>query len=410
MSKNVSDYSVKIEIIALKHQFIILKDKIKIIHAVHNEVCAKSFIVPLVEFFDQVGFETYLWVSQSKKYRGILDQYKIRKRNIELGFTLNLFSFIKRLLTVYHALKQEKPDIVHAHITFGATICLLAAYLAKVPIRIYQCHGFAYFGYSGFLRWALIYLEKINIFLATDVLTVSRSNLEQIRSDQLLFEKRAYCPGYGSVAGLDFDQFNLSAVDSKKLRRELEIPEDAFVLAYVGRPVKRKGFYDLLQAWDKIVDSNSYLIIAGCSLNDCKDVTRNVKAFSYYHEMPNFYAAADLVVLPSYHEGFGYALLEAAASGKAAIGSDIPGIRCAIEHGKSGILVEAGNVEALVNKIKFLKDNKNLRLELGASARERAQRLFSRDFVMQENLKIYQEILKTSALISNENKLMAKRH
>src|SRR5205085_2802280 len=116
--------------------------------------------------------------------------------------------------------------------------------------------------------------EKINISLATHVLLVSHSNLAAARSDGLLPLKKGTVLGSGSVAGIDLDHFSLEQFNEKAqktARVKFGIPEKGFVLAYVGRPVKRKGFHRLLRAWDLtgLANKGGELLIAGCTAAEC---------------------------------------------------------------------------------------------------------------------------------------------
>jgi glycosyltransferase involved in cell wall biosynthesis len=248
------------------------------------------------------------------------------------------------------------------------------------------------------VRWLLRTLERINFRLATHVLLVSRSNLDAARADGLLPRDKGTVPASGSAAGIDLAEFvpeRFDAKAKKAARAAFGISDTAFVLAYVGRPVKRKGFRVLLSAWEKsgLGGSGNVLLMAGCTAEECARATggvnAGVKGLGYLADLREFYAASDTVVLPSDHEGFPYSLLEGAAAGRALIGTDIPGIRCAIRHDETGVLVPLRDAAALGNAIGRLASDAALRERLGRNARARVEREFSREMVLRSLLDFY---------------------
>jgi glycosyltransferase involved in cell wall biosynthesis len=142
------------------------------------------------------------------------------------------------------------------------------------------------------------------------------------------------------------------------------------------------------------------LLTAGCTQEECAralgHAVEGVKGLGYLTDLKDFYAASDAVVLPSEHEGFPYSLLEGAAAGRPLIGTDIPGIRCAIQRGETGLLVGARDEAALSQAIKSLASNPALGARLGANARSRVEREFERKIVLQSLLKYYMSELRLS--------------
>ena len=203
----------------------------------------------------------------------------------------------------------------------------------------------------------------------------------------------------GSAVGIDLSEFSPDKFDETSrncARRKFGIDADVFVLTYVGRPVRRKGFHRLLQVWEQsgLGASANILLIAGCTPTECNHAAgraiAGVKPLGYLADLKEFYAASDAVVLPSEHEGFPYSLLEGAASGLPLIGADIPGIRCAIRSEETGLLVSAGDQAALRAAVERLASDPALRRRLGQNARRRVEREFDRKIVLKALLDFYQ--------------------
>jgi glycosyltransferase involved in cell wall biosynthesis len=360
-----------------------------VIHSIHFPVSARNFIEPMVAHLNQHGIASELWFENHPRHAAVIQQVRAPHRFVDSDLSLNPFVFTRRVGAYRRQLRGAHPRVLHVHQTRASVVPLLAARIERVPVRVYHNHGLPYLGHRGLVRWLLRTLERINFRLATHVLLVSRSNLDAARADGLLPRDKGTVPASGSAAGIDLAEFVPERFDAKAkkvARATFGIGDAAFVLAYVGRPVKRKGFRVLLSAWEKsgLGGSGNVLLMAGCTAEECARATggvnAGVKGLGYLADLREFYAASDTVVLPSDHEGFPYSLLEGAAAGRALIGTDIPGIRCAIRHDETG---------ALGNAIGRLASDAALRERLGRNARARVEREFSREMVLRSLLDFY---------------------
>ncbi|NJK52301.1 MAG: glycosyltransferase family 4 protein [Leptolyngbyaceae cyanobacterium SU_3_3] len=167
---------------------------------------ARSFIQPIVEYLNQAGIDAELWAEYQPKHQAVIDQLQVPKQFIDSNLTLSPIAFLRKLSCYRQRLKLAKPRLLHTHQSRASLIPLLAAYLERVPIRVYQNHGLPYLGYQGILRYALRLLDMINIRLATHVLLVSHSNLKEARMDGLLADDRGAVLAGGSIAGIDLNQ------------------------------------------------------------------------------------------------------------------------------------------------------------------------------------------------------------
>ncbi len=354
--------------------------------------------MPMVEWLNRHGIDAELWFENQVKHQAVIRQITVPSRHVDSDLSFDPLAFNRRLAAYRRELRRSPPRILHAHQARASLIPLLAGYLEKVPVRIYHNHGLAYLGYRGVMRRLLRALEQVNIGFATHVLLVSHSNLEAARSDGLLRAGKGTVLANGSAVGIDLqefarEQFNANAQIAG--RRKFGLPADRFVLAYVGRPVKRKGFHFLLRAWKRtrLGFKGNILLVAGCTQEECARAlaqeVEGVKGLGYLTDLREFYAASDAVVLPSEHEGFPYSLLEGAAAGRPLIGTDIPGIRCAIQRDHTGLLVGPGDEAALCRAIETLVADPALGARLGANARGRVEREFERKIVLQSLLDYY---------------------
>ena len=167
---------------------------------------------------------------------------------------------------------------------------------------------------------------------------------------------------------------------------------------YLGRIMKEKGIDELFTAMrmlyseygDKVV-----LDIVGFFEDEYRDTVEKMveDGIAVFHgfqeETRPYYAMADCVVLPSYHEGMSNVLLEASAMGRPVITSTIPGCREAVEDGKSGYLCEVKNADMLFEKMKLMADKNEEEIEeMGRYARERMEKLFDKKKIVESTFDI----------------------
>ena len=205
--------------------------------------------------------------------------------------------------------------------------------------------------------------------------------------------------------GIPMDEFSPDIPPTLDLREKLEIPPHAVVVGCVANLTIRKGHHVLLEAISTI--PNVYLITIGKPMES--DYVEKLEKMRLDHHLekrafylgfvenvPAFLTEIDIFVLPTWNrgskEGCPVALVEAMSSGRACIGTEIPGSRDIIEHGTSGYLVPAENVDMLAEAVQKLVQNHDLRRRFGIAARERIAEEFSIEKEVQGYEALYQEI------------------
>lgn len=337
-----------------------------VVHTIVNTFTAKNFVEPLLLNLPQHKYISEIIVDDFGGERGFLNKLKTKYIDKRFSLTLNPFAFIRRIFCLIKYFRLRRPDVVHAHFTTGAVIPLIAARLCNIPIRIYHNHGVPYIGHKGIFKLTLKCIEFINCSLATQIITVSEGMIAPLKN---VTNKHIQVFGKGSACGLaDFYYHNNSVTDWSIIPPSIN--SSSFVFLYVGRPFKRKGFNLMINAFTSAFPDDSvnvHLLLAGCSEVDLKRVTnkqhKNVHALGTVIDMKTVYDSSDVVVLPSYHEGFGYALLEGAASKCALLASDIPGPDSIVIPGVTGDVFPVGDLEKLKDLlIEFYTEPKKVSL------------------------------------------------
>lgn len=206
-------------------------------------------------------------------------------------------------------------------------------------------------------------------------------------------------------AGIDINCFNPSN-DGKRWRKKLNIDDKKVVLC-MAKLVYLKGFHYLIEAFKKIADEykDTMLVIAGSGdkseerrLHDLV-VSLGIKdkvifaGWINYNDVPYLHAAADIFVHPSLLEGTPLVILEAMATGKPVIATDIAGVPEMITDGVDGFLVEEKNVEQIVEKLSVLLEDEVLCKETGQNARKKVEEKFNWDMIAERILDVYEEVI-----------------
>jgi glycosyltransferase involved in cell wall biosynthesis len=359
-----------------------------VVHLCHYPVSARAFIAPLVAALREAGYAAELWAEDRGEHPA-LREVAVPLRRIACDLSANPLRCARAFIALWRAFTTTRPRIVHAHQTRASLLPLLAAALARVPVRVYHNHGLPYLGYASndWLRFGLRLLDRFNCALATQVLLVSRSNLVEAERDGLISPGRAKVLADGSIAGIDLDRLPIPTSAARAAARAALGLGEGFALAWVGRPVRRKGFHLVLEAWERsgLGTEGGTLLAAGCAQAECDaalgHAVAGVRGLGYVSDMPAIYAAADAVALLSDHEGFPYALLEGSAASLPLLGSDIPGVRDAVVDGETGLLVPREPTAAAA-ALRRLADDAGLRTALGTAGRRRVERLFDRRRVL----------------------------
>ncbi len=286
-------------------------------------------------------------------------------------------------LTYRELLKAERPDMVITYSikpnVYGGLACRMAGvpYCANV-----QGLGTA-FQKKGLARLVTL-LYKLALGKAHTVFFENEANAAEFRSRKIVpAEKETVLPG----AGINLERYPYVPYPENQVMHFL----------YLGRLMKEKGIDELFAAMERLHEKGgSSVILDLVGFYDDESYKGRVerlvaRGIAVYHGFQTdplpYYAAADCVVLPSYHEGMSNVLLEAAAVGRPVITSDIPGCREAVEDGKTGLLCRARDTGSLYEKMRRMACASFAeRQSMGQAAHEKMVREFDKRRVISATL------------------------
>lgn len=271
--------------------------------------------------------------------------------------------------------RTGKFDAVVTITPKGGLLGMVAARLALVPVRVHWFTGQVWATKKGLRRAALKLLDRLTAMCATHVLADSASQKDFLVKEGIVRSGKISVLGCGSISGVDTVRFRPDAHARQRIRGELQIADDAFCSLYIGRMKKEKGVPDLLDAFRQLRTEfrNIHLLLVGPDeeglLTDRK--MDGLHVVGYTRKAEAYMAASDIICLPSYREGFGSVLIEAAACGLPSVASRIYGISDAVVENVTGLLHPAGDVAALSAALRRLMSDDKLRHALGKNAYER---------------------------------------
>jgi len=307
---------------------------------------------------------------------------------IRIERSIRPLSDLSCLAELWKLMRRQRFDLVFSVTPKGGLLGMLAGFIARIPVRIHIFTGQVWVTKTGLLRTLLKSVDKLIGALATRLLTDSESQREFLSKEGVVPSSRSTVLANGSICGVNLERFRPDDQARKDIRAGLGLPAGAVVILFVGRLNRDKGVMDLAAAMRSLVQNgvkNINLLIVGPDeqgmrpdiLATCASFSEDVHFVDFTHQPQSYMAAADIFCLPSYREGFGSVVIEAAATGLPAVASRIYGLTDAVEEGETGLLFEPGNVDELSACLQALIIDAALRRRMGESALRRTVNLFA---------------------------------
>lgn len=353
-------------------------------------------------------FDVYAISSQKDELNELGKEEGIKTFFIPMRRPISLFRDLVSLFSFIRLFMKERPDIVHGNTPKASFLSMLASRISGVKVRIYMCHGLRYQGTEGMMRILLKKMEKLTCSCATEVICVSKGVRETLIEDGICKKNKAVIIHHGSVAGIDMGKFlNDPSLHNSNFREKLDISPSDFVFIFIGRIVKDKGVNELIHAFVKLqaVRNNVHLILVGGEerqLNPISNESRktiethpNIHAVGIQSDIRPFLAISNALVLPSYREGFGMVLLEAAAMGLPCITTNISGCNEIVIKGENGDIIPPGDENALFEKMKEWVEHPEILTPMSDKARSLIEKRFEQKLVWGKLLEEYLRLIES---------------
>lgn len=281
----------------------------------------------------------------------------------------------KNNIVAYSQLKKVVEngnyDIVHCHTPNASVITRLVCrkFRKKSGLRVfYTAHGFHFFRGAPLRNWLIFYpVEKFCSRLTDKLITINQEDYE-LAKRRFKAKNVFYIPG----VGIDLSKFENIQVDRNAKRKEIGVPEDAFLLFSAGELNKNKNHWVVIEALAKLKDYNIHYAVAGSGekrdellqLAEARGVSEQVHLLGYRNDVAELNHSADVFCFPSLREGLGLAALEAMACGLPLITSNVHGINDYSTDGVTGFKCDPDDAAAFSESIRRLLCTESLKKEM----------------------------------------------
>jgi glycosyltransferase involved in cell wall biosynthesis len=320
---------------------------------------------------------------------------------VHVGFERKIRPLIdlKSICELFWHLRRDRPAVLHSMMPKTGLIATTAGLIARTPIRIHMFTGQVWASQKGWMRLFLKAMDLLTAWSASHILADSPSQKDFLIKNS--FPSNITVLGSGSVSGVDLKRFKPDREVRKRVRIAYGIAENALVFGFLGRMNRDKGVADLLSAF-QCADLAEYCHLMlvgpdeeniGQTLNQLETSLKARVHMCGYTDRPEDYLAAfDIYCLPSYREGFGTSVIEAAACGVPALVSKIYGLTDAVVNKETGLFHPAGDIPAIASGLLQFATDTQLRKKLGRRAQRRVAKQYDENFLISEMANFYQNL------------------
>lgn len=376
-----------------------------LLHVVNIYFVIPYFLGEQLNYFGKKGYKEFIVCSHSDEIKECAVLYDFEYKEVCILRTISILKDLIALISISKYIREKKIDVVTGHTPKGALIAMLAAFLTRVPKRIYFRHGLVYETSHGFKRMLLLSMDRIAALFSTKVVCVSPSVYRISLKDKLNSEKKQVLLSKGTCNGIDVNRFNRQSLDLafvEKLKKQYNICQGEIVIGYVGRLVKDKGIIELISAFHQIQNQcpNVKLLLVG--MLEERDAIPIQVVNEIYHNpciiytgyvdngmIENYYALMDVFVLLSYREGFPTSVLEASSMKLPIVTTKVTGCVDSIIENETGIFVMHDELD-VASAIKGYIDDADLRSLHGEAGRRFVEANFEQLVIWKEIEKLYQ--------------------
>jgi len=349
-------------------------------------------------------YDVVLLSSPGKEMDDAVAEHGVKAIAVPMQRHISIRHDIVSLWRIVRAFLREKPTMVHSMTPKAGLLCMVAAWMCRVPVRIHTFTGLVFPTSHGLKKKLLMLTDAITCRCATHIIPEGEGVKYDLLSNGIT-RKPLQVLGYGNVMGIDVQRFS----------RRKEIDEAAseirdnsvFTYLFVGRIVGDKGINELVSAFVRLnrTHPNTRLLLVGFFENELDPVSPEARRLieeceqiEYAGEQKGdnlvaYYAASDCFVFPSYREGFPNTVIEAGAMDLPCIVTDINGSREIIEHGKNGIIIPVRDEQAIYQSMEQMLTDEQMRKGMTEKAREMIVSRYERGFVRQCLYDFYSKVI-----------------
>ena len=366
----------------------------RVVHVVTSDLAVKLMRGQL-RYLQHNGFDVTLVCSPGKWLDAVGRMEGVQIIELPMAREIAPLRDLMSLWRLCQMIRALRPDVTNVGTPKAGLLAGFAAWVNRVPCRVYTLRGLRFETMNGLGRRLLVLTERLACHFAHRVICVSPSLREKAIAFGITDRERTVVFGSGSSNGVDASRFAPTPErvrQATELRCELGIPPHAPVLGFVGRLTRDKGISELVEAFLRLgheFPDLRLLLLGLCEEEDLLDVkTRrclkshpSVILAGEVADTAPYYALMDVLVLPSHREGFPNVVLEAYAAGKPVVAARATGTVDAVVDGETGLLFPVGDAAALLNALQTLLSDKASARKFGCAGQELIKREFRQEMI-----------------------------
>lgn len=357
-----------------------------------------NFAIPSIEAAKKLGYDVHMAADYSN-FSDDCEKHSVTLHQIDLKrFPLHPQN-IKAYKQTLSLVRAEGIDVIHCNTPIGGLLGRLAGKKCKVKKVIYTAHGFHFYKGAPLVN-ILIYktIEKILARFTDAIITINKEDYEAAQSFKLKKGGKVY---YVPGVGIDTAQFsNISDSERARLRQELSVSDDEFLVISAGELIARKNIETSIRALADAKNKKIKFAVCGMGplIESLQKLAKNIGVFDrvlflgFRKDIPNLFRAADAFLFSSFQEGLPRCTMEAMAAGLPCIVSKIRGNVDLIEENKGGFLCSPHSSGEFASALDELSRNAEMQRSMG-EYNQKAAAAFDVAHIKKEMLKIYQKVL-----------------
>ena len=369
----------------------------KIVRAATIGLSLNVFCKGLLTELKEEGYDVVAVSSPDADLEELGEREGVRTVGVPMERHISIVKDFVSLMRLVRVFAKEKPDMVHSMTPKAGLLCMMAAWMVRVPVRVHTFTGLVWPTSTGLTRKILMLTDKITCRCATHVVPEGEGVKQDLR--RCITKKPMKVLGYGNVKGVDLGYWQRSEGG------DFHNGSNGLTFVYVGRIVREKGMNELVSAFVRLNKEHpdTRLVLVGPYedgldpvLPDTRrmiDECEAIESVGSQQDVRPFYESADVLVFPSYREGFPNVVIEAGAMGLPSIVTDINGSREIVSNGENGIIIPPRDEEKLYEAMAWMVKHPQERRQMADKARPMVAERFEQGFVRSCLKDFYREIL-----------------
>ncbi len=370
----------------------------KLLRVTTQDVSLDVLIKGQLRYMNEHGFNVVGVAEDTGRLNSVAIREGIRVINIPMHRDISIIADICSLYKLIRLFHHEQPYIVHANTPKASLLSMFAAWIVRVPVRIYTVTGLRFETATGNFRRILKLMEMITCKCATDVIPEGNGVARTLVSEHITLKPLAKIHN-GNINGIDLRYFDRT---QDVMARTVGIrKDDVTTFVFIGRMVRDKGINELIDAFCQLNDKypNTRMLLVGNLEENLDPISPRTKTLidsnpsiehvGYQNDVRPWLASSDVLVLPSYREGFPNVILQAGAMGLPVIVSDVNGADEVVISGYNGIIIPRKNTDALYSAMAEMVSKPDLRHTMSSNSRQVIAEKFNQEDIWNAILERY---------------------